>query len=368
MNPTRVVRWCSILIVTLVLACPAFSGIRPSFRLDYSSWHATHIVLVATTSTDGTFEVLDSWKGDLKVGQRVVVPELRPSSKAVPIPLYPKSWSEAVAGGVTEMIPKLPVGSRMILFLKSEEQHPSTSKSGKSEYSWKPADIFGEMKTSVLWIDGDHVSQFVQLMNPGPSVFFEFPGSEHKVRDRVIEIDEAQRELTVSVAESEGTVRAERLKPYVHSDILPARLFALEELGKFGPEAVPTILAMLDDPSFGAEADGLIKALVRAGGETVGEELNSRLRRELAFWKTAGPNLTQGWWNQDLNRGTPLRGRYSQTYELIIALESTHYSPARKTAIELRDLWRSLPQLNDPSGLNQIAEECDKLISQFLPN
>jgi hypothetical protein len=146
-------------------------------------------------------------------------------------------------------------------------------------------------------------------MNSGPSVFFEFPGSEQKVRDRVIKIDEAQRELTVSVAESEGAVRAERLKPYVHSDILPARLFALEELGKSGPEAVPTILAMLDDPSFSAEADGLIKALVRAGGETVGEELNSRLRRELAFWKTAGPNLTQGWWNQDLNRGTPLRGR-----------------------------------------------------------
>ena len=169
----------------------------------------------------------------------------------------------------------------------------------------------------------------------------------------------------MSVAETEGAVRAERLKPYVHSDIFPARLFALEELGKSGPEAVPTIIAMLDDPSFGAEADGLIKTLVEAGGETVGEELNGRLRRELAFWKTAGPNLTPGWWNQDLNSGTPLRGRYSQTYELIVALESTHYSPARKTAIELRDLWRSLPQLNDSSGLNQMAEECDKLISQL---
>lgn len=365
MTPTRAFRCYSTLIVILVLAHPAFSGIRPSFRLDYSSWHATHIVLVATTSTDGAFEVLESWKGDLRVGQRVVVPELCPSSKALPIPLYPKSWSEAVAGGVTEMIPKLPAGSRMILFLKSEERQKETNKTGKTEHSWKPADIFGEMKTSVLWIDGDHAYQFVQLINPGPSVFFEFPGSEQKVRDRVTEIDEAQKELTMSVAESEGAARAERLKPYVHSDIFPARLFALEELGKSGPEAVPTIIAMLDDPSFGAEADGLIKALVKAGGETVGEELTARLRRELAFWKTAGPNLTPGWWNQDLNSGTPLRGRYSQTYELIVALESTHYSPARKTAIELRDLWRSLPQLNDSSGLDQMSEECDKLISQL---
>lgn len=158
MNPTRIVRWCSTLLVIFVLACPAFSGIRPSFRLDYSSWHATHIVLVATTSTDGTFEVLESWKGDLKIGQRVVVPELRPSSKAVPISLYPKSWSDAVAGGVTEMIPQLLAGSRMILFLESEERQTLTNKTGKTEHSWKPADIFGEMKTSVLWIDGATMS------------------------------------------------------------------------------------------------------------------------------------------------------------------------------------------------------------------
>jgi hypothetical protein len=44
-----------------------------------------------SSGSNGTFEVLDSWKGDLQVGQRLAVPELRPSSKAVPIPLYSKS-------------------------------------------------------------------------------------------------------------------------------------------------------------------------------------------------------------------------------------------------------------------------------------
>lgn len=199
MTPTRAFRCCSTLIVILVLAHPAFSGIRPSFRLDYSSWHATHIVLVAIA-----FPRLKYFEGPICaccwVGQRVVVPELCPSSKALPIPLYPKSWSEAVAGGVTEMIPKLPAGSRMILFVKSEERQKETNKTGKTEHSWTPADIFGEMKTSVLWIDGDHAYQFVQVMNPGPSIFFEFPGSEQKVRDRATEIDGAQKELTMSVA------------------------------------------------------------------------------------------------------------------------------------------------------------------------
>ena len=32
---------------------------------------------------------------------------------------------------------------------------------------------------------------------------------------------------------------------------------------------------------------------------------------------------------------------------------------------ELRDFWLSLPQLNDPSGLNQMAKECDHLVKHL---
>jgi hypothetical protein len=94
---------CWSLILLVVLDHPAFSAIRPSFSLDYSSWHATHIVLVITTSTGGTFEVVESWKDDLRVGELLVIPELRPTSKAIPISRYPKSWSAAFRGGVSEL-------------------------------------------------------------------------------------------------------------------------------------------------------------------------------------------------------------------------------------------------------------------------
>src|SRR5215470_1865272 len=40
---------------------PAFAGIRPSFSLDYSSWHATEIVLVEVTPMFGVFRVVESW-------------------------------------------------------------------------------------------------------------------------------------------------------------------------------------------------------------------------------------------------------------------------------------------------------------------
>ena len=57
-----------------------------------------------------------------------------------------------------------------------------------------------------------------------------------------------------------------------------------------------------------------------------------------------------------------------QTFQLILGLERTHYIPAFTTAMQLGELWRSLPQLNDPSGLNQMAEECDKLVDLLRAN
>jgi hypothetical protein len=54
--------------------------------------------------------------------------------------------------------------------------------------------------------------------------------------------------------------------------------------------------------------------------------------------------------------------------ELVLALEHVRYRPASITAARLGNFWRSLPQLNDPSGLNEMANECDKLVAEFRKN
>ena len=364
----RIFKVCWSLILSAVLAPHAFPTIRPSFRLDYSSWHATHIVLARTTPEDGTFRVVESWKGDLHEGDRIVIPELRPEPNAVPISRYPKEWTEAVGGGVAEQIPREPSGSSVVLFLKgSPDEQVPTIKTGERR-GWKPSDIMDTMKASVVWMDGGHLYCFSQLMNPGPSVLSPSRYSEQSLRNRVAEIDGIQRNLMAALAAEDGEGRAEHLKPYVRSDVFPAQQFALEELGKCGPSAVRPILGMLGDPAFSDEAPELVEALVKAGGTAVGKELNSLLQRDLGFWKSTGPTLSPGWWNTDTRIHAPLRERYGQTYQLIVGLEQTRYSASLNTATELRDFWRSLPQLNDPSGLDQIVEECDKLIRQLHAN
>jgi hypothetical protein len=214
-------------------------------------------------------------------------------------------------------------------------------------------------------MDGNRLYVFTQWMNPGPSLLSSWDSTVAIVHARVVGIIDTRKSLDAVVRLKDKGERAERLKPYVHSDVLPAKRFALEQLGKCGPSAMEVIRPMLDDPDYRLDAEDLIKAYAEAGGESAGEELNNRLQKELAFRETTGPTLQQGWWNQDAKLDAPLRLHYGQTIQLIRGLHLTHYTPALTTAVQLRDFWRSYPQLNDPSGLDQLVRECHSLVTHL---
>jgi hypothetical protein len=113
-------RLYSLLTLFLLPLCPAFAGFQPTFELDRCSWNASHIVLVATTSQDDVFEVIESWKGNLNAGDHITVPELEPAANAIPIALYSKLLIPNNPSGSRDIgeIPRQPVGSRMVIFLK----------------------------------------------------------------------------------------------------------------------------------------------------------------------------------------------------------------------------------------------------------
>jgi hypothetical protein len=102
--------------------------------------------------------------------------------------------------------------------------------------------------------------------------------------------------------------------------------------------------------------------LGRAGGIAEGNDLTVRLGHDLEFWRNIGPTLHEGWWNDDPTPDSPLRNRYTQTLELVRVLDEIRFPGALSTAVALHDFWRSLPQLDDHTGLNQMSEESYKLI------
>ena len=205
--------WLAILI--LVIVPNAFGGIRPSFQLDHSAWKATHIVIAVTTATDGTFEVVESLKGDLHVGARLVIPDLRSLDEAKPITSSLASPESVLCQPGSHLIPKQPVGARVILFLVGGTHEPLSESKTEVE-GWKPSDIMDSMQASVVWIEGSgSLYAFEQVMNPGLPLLCQLHESETDVRNRVAEITQIQSQIAVDLSVPDGGERAERLRQYV---------------------------------------------------------------------------------------------------------------------------------------------------------
>ena len=339
-------------------AIPVDAGIRPSFSLDGCSWSATHIVLVQTTPTDGAFSVVESWKGDLKPGDSLEVPELKPNKDAVPISSNqkPQGFGSEDAQGISEQIPRQPVGSRMILFLKKRYEGGTASPSAgnSSGTQWEPVPTFGGMKVPALWIDGGKGFCFRQWMNPGPSALSEcwqFPVMSSDVAvltTRILRVLQVQKHLAETMAmKSNPEVRADRLGHIALGDVWEAQREALDAMGKSGAVALPEILQVMDEPP--VPYDGkTIRALVEAAGKGSGKLLHARLQQDLIYWKAVGPTLTPNWLDQLGEPGASLFVKFDETELLIRELDQEHYAPAAQTAAELRDFWVSQPQLYDP--------------------
>jgi hypothetical protein len=341
-----------------ISAIPVDASFRPSFSLDHCSWNASHIVLVQTTARDGVVSVVESWKGDLKPVDSLEIPELKPNKDAVPISSYPKppGFDSEDPQGISEQIPRQPVGSRMILFLKKKEEGGAglPSAGNTTGTLWESASTWGGMKVSVLWIDSGKAYCFNQWMNPGPSALIQcirWPGISSDVAAftvRIQEVLQAQRNLIETLALKNVDVRAERLGRIALSDVYEAQKEAFDSLGKAGTVALPEILQVMDKPPGFYDGAQLIRVFVEAAGKNSGRQLHARLQQDLIYWKTIGPTLTQDWLDQLVEPGLPLFVKFNETALLIRELDQEHYAPAEQTVVELRDFWISQPQLYDP--------------------
>ena len=345
----------SVITLLLLAAAPAArAGIRPSFSLEYCSWNATH-VLVATEGEkiDGDLTVLESWKGDLAPGEAVHVPGLaafrEKSSRLVNKPF----------GDGTAAPPLYVTGDRMVLFLR---QRPKAGAAGVR--AWEPASRDG-INVSVLWVEGGKAYAFVQVINPGDSILIDY-GPEGKIRDAFSEIDAEHASLERAAAVKNASARAEALEPFTAHELFLAREAAFEALRRCGRAALPVLLRVLHDQTRLKTHGEVIEALAEIGGQEVGEELTAVVGEELDFWKATAPGLRPGWWNE-MNRPETetLRERYSKLYQALNGLQKLRYAGSREVVTELRDFWRSLPQLDDRSGLNQMSEACDAVIGKL---
>lgn len=341
-----------ILFVLLFFVTQLQAGIRPSFSLDYSAWNATHIV-VATEGEeiDGNFRVLEPIKGDLGFGEIISIPNLADfkseDSRQV------KQWHSAVP-----MPSKYVTGTRIILFLKQN---------AKSKV-WESADAYNEFSTSVVWVEGNETFSFIQTINPGPSILVNLGQTESDIRNEVYKILEIENSLNSVLAIENLHKRAEELEKFATSEFYLAKLQAFDEFPKCGESALPVLRKMLNDKLLLNVHTKLIETLTIIGGAKVGNELTEILKEEIIFWRKTAPTLKKGWWNKMDNPEIEiLRDHYEKALEVITQLTNLKYKDSKKEVIQFRKFWRSFPQLEDSSGLNQMSEECDEFLIAISP-
>ena len=335
----------------------------PAFSLDYCAWGATHIVVVTEgEKIDGKVRVLESWKGDLKPGEEITVPELAevaPAKKRVISAWLPRKKN----------LPEAVSCSRMVLFLV---RNPEKVVPGKPDKPWLPTEgIWGGkigMEFSVAWIESDEAIAFDRPWNPGDAVLLPQGQNECAMKCRVDEVLDARSAYDAALRQADSAKFAAALPTILRTYCHPATRAVFARLEKDGKGSLSAIRSVLQNESLLHCHSDAIDSLVEVGGAGVGAELTNLLKAELAFWKKRGPNLKANFLRGAGLDWEDLRALYNHRTKavyILSAIQKFRVPGSRDTVVAFRDYWRSLPQLRESSDLDKWCDDVLKALDEL---
>ncbi len=365
-----------ISIQYISLLTNSFAGIRPSFDVGHCSWNASNIILATETdASSGVFRVIESWKGHLQTGEVVTIPELVSfASESSRIIDYSLGFYKQQT---TEHFQKFVTGQKMVLFLKKSSTFTPIKNGNQNNITyqenvtWLPASWYkNDMWVSVVWFEQDSVYAFEQVMNPGPSLLIPLRQNENKFKENVLHYVKVKYDLEEILKEPDLNKRVVELRKFIPSDIGYATGDAFDALGKCGTYAIPILLNILQDTTMLSYHSNAIGSLNAAGDSNLGLEMTNLVIEETKFWEKQAPSLEVGWWSGSgkpihWEIVNPLRDRYGKLLNALYILQRIHYPECKIAVQNLRDLWNSYPQLDDPSGLNQMSQTCDNILKSL---
>ena len=330
--------------VAWMLAMPgrSLARIEASFQWEECAWNATDIVVAEQKGK--TVTVLETWKGSCAKGTSIHGLDLPDS------PLEVATWDK---GGARKTVS----GSRIVLFLKHAE---SNALPPAEEEMWSAASRFGGATVSAVWLEAGQAYSIQQPRNPGPAELWPLKQDEAGFKRETQDILDARDALTKAQAMTDATQRVRILEPMARGKYWHQRHEALALMGECGPAALPILRQMMRE--YGRDTSTVAAALAKAAGESAGAEMTTVLKEELEFWRKTAPGLPVGWWNNLPENRERLQHRYGILQPALDAVSTSHLAAAQEVVRDLRDLWISLPQLNDKSGLDQITDKCNKVL------
>ncbi len=243
-----------------------------------------------------------------------------------------------------------------MLFIK----HAAKTETQPAADDWVGVSPYGGTQVSAVWMEAGHAYAFQQLHNPGPTELRELPDDEEKFKQETMEILAAKDALHRAILLADPGMALGASADDHEQQLVPA---ARGDCGGRGvwPPALPVLRRPLLDG--GGDSVLITGALIHAAGENPGAEMTLLLSHEVAFWRKEAPGLPVGWWNklEPAERRERLLNHFMILNPALTALAGLQFEPARPVVREFRDLWTSMPQLNEPGG-SEIPPLCDKIL------
>lgn len=371
-------RAAGTLVLSMVLVFASITQstaeLLPSFYLQSATWYATDIIAVDEGEViDGRMTVTEVFCGSLKTGDILLAPEFKKFSE-VTWRTEGQSLYKMEGSGVKADKERAVMSCRkVLLFLKrlSVEDKPK----GEQEVNhvtieshpgvvWVPSNFSG-LETSAAWIESGKVYSFAQWQNPGPSLLSDLGRDEKATLETIRKLCAAREDLGRIDSLDDKVVACERAFVYVESEFTQVSDRAFEVLGRCGRPAVNPLRRILEDPQKAKFHVRAVRALGLIDGKEVEDQLLLDFQVEIKRWEELAPKLRKGWWNGtglDWKNVEEHRRAYGKTLEYVYVFQRRAMKGASGPLDRFRRFWRSLPQLEDSSGLDQMSMACDAAI------
>jgi hypothetical protein len=167
----KLIRWFLIGMALFVMTFPSFAKSHLTIDVKAIANLASDVVVVTEGDTiDGQLTILETWKGKLKVGDKLSIPEFQDFKEKTTCEV---KWEINIAiRGKDD--PLYVTCSRMILFLQKK------SHSGLPQKQWVGV-VSGDVIASTIWIEGKQAFAFYDRYKEGKG-FLSYYSSEEKIK------------------------------------------------------------------------------------------------------------------------------------------------------------------------------------------
>ena len=357
----------------------------PDYFIEESTWEATDIVLLTEGSKiNGLVNVVETWRGQLEVGEKLQIPDFEKISSEE----FREIYGGFAVSDKSKAYPLTASGMHMILFLKDlppSELNYIESDEGFSNNNFTPTPLLkldsskGTLTPAlpygidhnIVWIEKDSAFcvgviriQWKSRIQPSSLE------TEAGVKSYVQKLNNYKDLLASAKNEPIPSKRLSKLIPLVRSDSRHLNEMARDLLATCGPEAI-TVLHELFKSETGQGAYQAVQVLLKIKEARPGKIYLNWLKDELEYWAKEESHLEVGWWDNytlESEKRSILKQRYDRMQALLQANKTYHRSQRKSPAqliISFSKYWDSLPTNQDVTQFERISHACNVILNSL---